>query len=245
MNKPLDGKRALVTGAASGIGHAIATAFAEAGAVVTAADRNPEVSGLAAAMGARRAKILDVSAGSAVDALVSDIVADDGGLDILVCAHGILTQSPTVDMSTERWQETIDVDLTAVFLLNRAALRPMLQQRSGRIINVASQLAIKGGVSLAHYAAAKAGVIALTKSIALETADQGVLANAIAPGPIETPMLAGIDEKWKRDKRAELPLGRFGTPDEIAPTAVLLASDPGGNLYVGQVLGPNSGDVMP
>ena len=245
MSKPLDGKRALVTGAASGIGHAIATAFAEAGAVVTAADRNPEVSGLAAAMGARRAKILDVSAGSAVDALISDIVEDDGGLDILVCSHGILTQSPTVDMSTERWQETIDVDLTGVFLLNRAALRPMLQQRSGRIINVASQLAIKGGVSLAHYAAAKAGVIALTKSIALETADQGVLANAIAPGPIETPMVAGIDEQWKRDKRAELPLGRFGTPDEIAPTAVLLASDPGGNLYVGQVLGPNSGDVMP
>ena len=245
MNKPLDGKRALVTGAASGIGHAIATAFVEAGAVVTAADCNPEVSGLADAMGARRAKILDVSAGPAVDTLVSDIVADDGGLDILVCSHGILTQSPAVDMSTERWQETIDVDLTGVFLLNRAALRPMLQQRSGRIINVASQLAIKGGVSLAHYAAAKAGVIALTKSIALETADQGVLANAIAPGPIDTPMVAGIDEEWKRDKRAELPLGRFGTPDEIAPTAVLLASDPGGNLYVGQVLGPNSGDVMP
>jgi len=245
MNKPLDGKRALVTGAASGIGHAIATAFVEAGAVVTAADCNPEVSGLAAAMGARRAKILDVSAESAVDALVSDIVTDDGGLDILVCSHGILTQSPAVDMSTERWQETIDVDLTGVFLLNRAALRPMLQQRSGRIINIASQLALKGGVSLAHYAAAKAGVIALTKSIALETADQGVLANAIAPGPIDTPMAAGIDEEWKRDKRAELPLGRFGTPDEIAPTAILLASDPGGNLYVGQVLGPNSGDVMP
>ena len=234
-----------MTGAASGIGHAIATAFVEAGAVVTAADCNPEVSGLAAAMGARRAKILDVSAGSAVDALASDIVADDGGLDILVCSHGILTQSPAVDMSTERWQETIDVDLTGVFFLNRAALRPMLQQRSGRIINIASQLALKGGVSLAHYAAAKAGVIALTKSIALETAEQGVLANAIAPGPIDTPMVAGIDEEWKRDKRAELPLGRFGTPDEIAPTAVLLASDPGGNLYVGQVLGPNSGDVMP
>jgi 3-oxoacyl-[acyl-carrier protein] reductase len=245
MNKPLDGKRALVTGAASGIGHAIAAAFVEAGAVVTAADCNPEVIGLAAAMGAQRAKILDVSAGSAVDALVSDIVAQDGGLDILVCSHGILTQSAAADMSTERWQETIDVDLTGVFLLNRAALRPMLEQRSGRIINIASQLAIKGGVSLAHYAAAKAGVIAMTKSIALETADQGVLANAIAPGPIETPMVAGIDDQWKRDKLAELPLGRFGTPDEIAPTAVLLASDPGGNLYVGQVLGPNSGDVMP
>ncbi|MFG1930009.1 SDR family NAD(P)-dependent oxidoreductase [Mycobacterium sp. NPDC048908] len=245
MTKPLDGKRALVTGAASGIGHAIATAFVEAGAIVTAADRNPAVAELATTMGARRARTVDVSAESAVDALVSDIVADDGGLDILVCSHGILTQSPAVDMSTERWQETIDVDLTGVFLLNRAALRPMLQQRSGRIINIASQLAIKGGVSLAHYAAAKAGVIALTKSIALEAADQGVLANAIAPGPIDTRMVAGIDEQWKRDKRAELPLGRFGTPDEVAPTAVLLASDPGGNLYVGQVLGPNSGDVMP
>jgi 3-oxoacyl-[acyl-carrier protein] reductase len=245
MTKPLDGKRALVTGAASGIGYAIATAFVEAGAVVTAADCNPEVIGLAAAMGAQRAKILDVTAESAVDALVSDIVADDGGLDILVCSHGILTQSATADMSSERWHQTIDVDLTGVFFLNRAVLRPMLEQRSGRIINIASQLAIKGGVSLAHYAAAKAGVIALTKSIALETADRGVLANAIAPGPIDTPMVAGIDEQWKRGKRAELPLGRFGTPDEIAPTAVLLASDPGGNLYVGQVLGPNSGDVMP
>ena len=245
MTKPLDGKRALVTGAASGIGRAIARAFVEAGAVVTAADCNPEVNGLAAAMGAQRAKILDATAESAVDALVSDIVADDGGLDILVCSHGILTQSAAADMSTKQWQETIDVDLTAVFLLNRAALRPMLEQRSGRIINIASQLAIKGGVSLAHYAAAKAGVIALTKSIALETADRGVLANAIAPGPVDTPMVEGIDEQWKRGKRAELPLGRFGTPEEIAPTAVLLASDPGGNLYVGQVLGPNSGDVMP
>jgi 3-oxoacyl-[acyl-carrier protein] reductase len=245
MDKPLDGKRALVTGAASGIGHAIAAAFVQAGAVVTAADRDPEVGAHASAMGAKRAVILDVCAEPAVDALISDIVDEDGGLDVLVCSHGILTQSATADMSTEQWQETIDVDLTGVFLLNRAALRPMLEQRSGRIINIASQLAIKGGVSLAHYAAAKAGVIALTKSIALETAEQGVLANAIAPGPIDTPMVAGIDDQWKRDKRGELPLGRFGTPDEIAPTAVLLASDPGGNLYVGQVLGPNSGDVMP
>ena len=157
----------------------------------------------------------------------------------------ILTQSPTVDMSTEMWRETIDIDLTSVFLCNRAALRPMLAQGAGRIINVASQLGIKGGVSLAHYAAAKAGVIAMTKSISLETAGRGVLVNAIAPGPIDTPMVEGIDDGWKRAKRAELPLGRFGRPEEIAPAAVLLASDPGGNLFVGQVLGPNSGDVMP
>jgi len=245
MNDVLSNRRALVTGAASGIGRAIAAAFVEAGATVTIADRDPRVEKVAAAIGAKRGVILDATSEAAVDALVDRIVGEDGGLDVLVCSHGILTQSAVVDMPTRTWQETIDVDLTAVFLLNRAALRPMLRQRNGRIINVASQLAIKGGVSLAHYAAAKAGVIAMTKSISLETAEHGVLVNAIAPGPIDTPMVEGIDEQWKRDKRAELPLGRFGTPEEIAPTAVLLASEPGGNLYVGQVLGPNSGDVMP
>jgi 3-oxoacyl-[acyl-carrier protein] reductase len=245
MNDVLHNRRALITGAASGIGHAIAAAYVEAGATVTVADRDPRVEEVAAAIGAKRGVILDATSEIAVDALVDRIVGEDGGLDVLVCSHGILTQSAVVDMATRTWQETIDVDLTAVFLLNRAALRPMLRQRNGRIINVASQLAIKGGVSLAHYAAAKAGVIAMTKSISLETAEHGVLVNAIAPGPIDTPMVEGIDEQWKRDKRAELPLGRFGTPEEIAPTAVLLASEPGGNLYVGQVLGPNSGDVMP
>ena len=245
MNHVLHNRRALVTGAASGIGRAIAAAYVEAGATVTIADRDPRVEEVAVAIGAKRGVILDATSEVAVDALVDRIVGEDGGLDVLVCSHGILTQSAVVDMPTRTWQETIDVDLTAVFLLNRAALRPMLQQRNGRIINVASQLAIKGGVSLAHYAAAKAGVIAMTKSISLETAEHGVLVNAIAPGPIDTPMVEGIDEQWKQDKRAELPLGRFGTPEEIAPTAVLLASEPGGNLYVGQVLGPNSGDVMP
>lgn len=244
-NGILHGRRALVTGAASGIGRAIAAAYVEAGAVVTLADRDSRVEEVATALGARRGVVLDATNEEAVEALVERIVTEDERLDVLVCSHGILTQSPAADMSAGMWQETIDVDLTAVFLLNRAALRPMLRHGSGRIVNVASQLAIKGGVSLAHYAAAKAGVIAMTKSIALENAPHGVLVNAIAPGPIDTPMVEGIDEQWKRDKRAELPLGRFGTPDEIAPTAVLLASDPGGNLYVGQVLGPNSGDVMP
>jgi 3-oxoacyl-[acyl-carrier protein] reductase len=121
----------------------------------------------------------------------------------------------------------------------------MIRGGGGRVINIASQLGIKGGRGLAHYSAAKAGVIGLTKALALEVADRGVLVNAIAPGPIDTPMVAGISAEWKTAKRAELPLGRFGVPSEVAPTAVLLASDPGGNLYVGQTLGPNSGDVMP
>ncbi|KMO70385.1 SDR family NAD(P)-dependent oxidoreductase [Mycolicibacterium chlorophenolicum] len=245
MSSVLEGRSALVTGGASGIGRAIAAAYVDAGAEVVIADRDPRVAEVAKEIGARRGEILDATSEQAVDALVDSIVGDQGRLDILVCSHGILTQSPAAEMSTAMWRETLDVDLTAVFLLNRAALRPMLDQGGGRIINVASQLAIKGGVSLAHYAAAKAGVIAMTKSIALENAGNGVLVNAIAPGPIDTPMVEGIDDQWKCDKRAELPLGRFGTPAEIAPTAVLLASDPGGNLYVGQVLGPNSGDVMP
>ncbi|WP_055475516.1 SDR family NAD(P)-dependent oxidoreductase [Gordonia sp. HS-NH1] len=245
MTGVLPGRRALVTGAASGIGRAIAAAYVAEGAVVTLADRDHRVSAVADEIGARRGVVLDATSEPEVDALIGRVVDEDGGLDILVCSHGILTQSPTVDMPTELWRETVDIDLTSVFLCNRAALRPMLDQGAGRIINVASQLAIKGGVSLAHYAAAKAGVIAMSKSIALETAGRGVLVNAIAPGPVDTPMVEGIDDEWKHSKRAELPLGRFGRPEEIAPTAVLLASDPGGNLFVGQVLGPNSGDVMP
>lgn len=244
MSELLKGKRALVTGGASGIGLAIGSAFVDAGATVVLADRNPVVATVASEIGSEGV-VLDATSESAIVGVVSDMVAQLGGIDILVCSHGILTQAPASEMTSAQWRETIDIDLTSVFMLNRAVLPTMVSQKDGRIINVASQLAIKGGVSLAHYAAAKAGVIAMTKSIAQEVAGEGVLVNAIAPGPIETPLVDGIDDDWKRAKRAELPLGRFGTPEEVAPTAVLLASSPGGNLYVGQVLGPNSGDVMP
>jgi 3-oxoacyl-[acyl-carrier protein] reductase len=241
----LDGRRALVTGAASGIGRAVAEHFLAAGATVVLADRDPRVTEVAGTLGATDGLVVDATSEASVDDAVARATESLGGLDVLVTSHGILTQSPLVEMSTATWAETLDVDLTSVFLLNRAVLPGMLDRRSGRIVNVASQLAIKGGESLAHYAAAKAGVIAMTKSLALEVSGRGVLVNAIAPGPIETPLVDGIDEDWKVAKRRELPLGRFGVPDEVAPTAVLLASDPGGNLYVGQVLGPNSGDVMP
>ncbi|OPX08665.1 SDR family NAD(P)-dependent oxidoreductase [Mycobacterium sp. AT1] len=241
----LQGRTALITGAASGIGRAVAAHYLAAGARVVVADRSPRAADVASELGADGGLVLDATDEDAVDATVAAATEMLGRIDILVTSHGILTQSPVVDMSSALWQETLSVDLTSVFLLNRAVLQGMLDQGGGRIVNVASQLGIKGGESLAHYAAAKAGVIAMTKSLALEVSSRGVLVNAIAPGPIETPMLDGIDDEWKRAKRAELPLGRFGTADEVAPTAVLLASDPGGNLFVGQVLGPNSGDVMP
>jgi 3-oxoacyl-[acyl-carrier protein] reductase len=242
----LAGRTALVTGGASGIGRAIAEAFLAAGAGVVVLDREPGVVGAAAEeLGATSGVAADVSDQAAVRRAVADAEAALGRIDVLVNAAGILTQAPLVEMSLAQWQQTIDVDLTGVFLLCRAVVPGMVDRGFGRVVNIASQLAIKGGTSLTHYSAAKAGVLGLTKALALEVAPHGVLVNAIAPGPVETPLVDGISAAWKRAKQAELPLGRFGRPEEVAPTAVLLASSPGGDLYVGQTLGPNSGDVMP
>ena len=242
----LQDRVAVVVGGASGIGASIARAFSSEGAVVIVADRDAEAaSGASKDVAAAGSATMDVRDFESIQAAVSGVLDRYGQIDVLVNSAGILTESPLVEMSPHQWQETIDVDLTGVFLCCRAVVPHMVARQSGRVINIASQLGIKGGRGLTHYSAAKAGVIGLTKALALEVAEHGVLVNAIAPGPIETPLVAGISEDWKVAKRAELPLGRFGTPDEVAPTAVLLASDPGGNLFVGQTLGPNSGDVMP
>lgn len=241
----LSGKNALVTGGAGGIGGAIASHLAAAGARVVLADQNDSVNEAVERTGAVGAVVFDVTDEAQVVRGVEEAIGLLGQIDILVNSHGKLTESHIIDMPLSMWNETLEIDLTSLFTLCRAVLPGMLERRSGRIINVASQLALKGGIGMAHYAAAKAGVIAMTKSLALEVSSQGVLVNAVAPGPIQTALLAGISEDWKAVKSKELPLGRFGTVDEVAPTVVLLASDPGGNLYVGQTLGPNSGDVMP
>lgn len=246
MGTQLKGKTALVVGGAGGIGGAIAEAFVREGAAVVIADyRARAASAAAKAIGAKAGIGIDVSDDASVKAAVRKAAKTLGGLEILVNSAGIATQGSVAEMDLATWKETIDIDLTGVFLTCHHALPFMIKAGRGRIINIASQLGIKGGPSLAHYCAAKGGVIAFTKSLALEVAPLGILANAISPGPVDTPMVAGIDEDWKAAKRKELPLGRFGVPAEIAPTAVLLASDPGGNLYVGANLGPNSGDVMP
>ena len=246
MSGLLDGRTALITGGASGIGRAIAAAFVSEGARTVVLDRDADSAQKAAAeLGAAAGVGADVADETSVRTAVTAAEEVLGRIDVLVNCAGILTQAPLVDMSLDQWQQTIDIDLTGVFLMCRAVVPGMVERGSGRVVNIASQLALKGGTSLSHYSAAKAGVIGLTKSLALEVAGNGVLVNAIAPGPIETPLVDGISADWKTAKQAELPLGRFGQPDEVAPTAVLLASSPGGNLYVGQTLGPNSGDVMP
>ncbi|MHC1557415.1 SDR family NAD(P)-dependent oxidoreductase [Actinomycetospora sp. C-140] len=229
MTGRLAGRTALVTGAASGIGAATAAAFTAEGATVVGVDRAE----------------VDVADAASVEALATSVLAEHPVVDVVVNAAGILDETPFLAMDAATFDRTVAVDLRGVFLVSRAFAPAMVARGDGRIVNIASQLGLKGGEGLAHYCAAKAGVLGLTKAMARELAPHGVLVNAVAPGPIETPMVAGLSDAWKVAKRAELPLGRFGVAGEVAPTIVMLAASPDGDLYVGQTLGPNSGDVMP
>lgn len=248
--KPLQNRRAVITGAGSGIGAAIAYAYADAGARLVLCDRDSvRLASVAADCRDRGVPVVecvaDVGSRAGAQAGVDACVDAWGGIDILVNNAGMLTQASCVDLTQEMWDDMLRIDLTSVFVASQRALPHMLGQKWGRIINIASQLGIKGGAQLAHYAAAKAGVIGFGKSLAHEVSKDNVLVNSIAPGPINTPLVDGISQQWKSAKARELPLGRFGRADEVAPVAVLLASEPGGNLFVGQTLNPNSGDVMP
>jgi 3-oxoacyl-[acyl-carrier protein] reductase len=161
----------------------------------------------------------------------------------LVNNAGIDTTSPVVSMPLAMWDDMMRVNLRSVFVCCQAVLPGMIQRRFGRIINISSQLAHKGAPEMAHYAAAKAAVLVFTRSLAYEVARDNITVNAICPGPIDTDLYRALPEDWRRRKMAEVPLGRPGTVDEIAPTALLLAADDGA-YYVGASLNPNGGDVM-
>lgn len=245
----LSGRIALVTGAASGIGAGIARGFAAEGADLALVDLVDEAAAApvldaARALGAQVSyHRTDVSDETAVRAMAAQAVDEHGRVDVLVNNAGIFTQSLLEDMPVADWDRVLAVNLRGTFLCTRVLIGPMLERGWGRVINIASQLGQIGGSEVVHYSASKGAVIAFTKALAREVARRGVLVNAIAPGPIQTPLLDGETPAWRAAKLAELPIGRFGEVSEVVPSAVLLASEDG-SYYVGQTLGPNGGDVM-
>jgi 3-oxoacyl-[acyl-carrier protein] reductase len=242
----LDGRVAVVTGAASGLGRAIALLYAEEGAEVGVIDRNGEGAATVArrieALGRRSAATrADVGDEVEVAAAFGALRAALGDPDILVNNAGIATVSRLEEMPTALWDEMIRVNLRGVFLCTRAVLPAMRARRWGRIINISSQLAHKGGDGMAHYAAAKAGILGLTRSLAHEVTADNIAVNVICPGPLDTEMT--LPPEWASKKQSELLIGRQGRVEEIAPTALLLATEEAA-FYVGATFNPNGGDIM-
>jgi len=226
----LQGKVALVTGSARGLGAAIALALAEAGADVVANDRTDPADTVRtiAALPGRRALglVADLSDRAASDALVAGALDKMGRLDILVNNAGIIRRAPAEDYPDEAWDQVIEINLTAVFRLSRAAGRHMLARGSGKIVNIASLLSFQGGITVPSYTAAKSGVAAITKALANEWAGRGINVNAIAPGYMRTENTRPLAEDPVRSRQISerIPAGRWGEPRDLAGAAVFLAS---------------------
>ena len=234
---------AIVTGAGSGIGRAIAVQLAVEGYKVLVNDFRTEAAEAVAAEIGGLACGGDVSNETDVAAMVAKAEASFGPVTHLINNAGHVHQGRFTELKVEEFDRMIAVHLRGTFLCTQAVLKGMLARGQGVIVNIASQLGQIGGIELVHYSAAKAGIIGLTKALAREVSAQGVRVNAVAPGPINTPLVRSLSADWQRAKAAELPLGRFGEPEEVAATVAFLCS-PAASLFVGQTLGPNSGDVM-
>jgi 3-oxoacyl-[acyl-carrier protein] reductase len=234
---------AIVTGAGSGIGRAIAVQLAAEGYKVLVNDFRTEAAEAVAAEIGGLACGGDVSNEADVAAMVAKAEASFGPVTHLINNAGHVHQGRFTELKVEEFDRMIAVHLRGTFLCTQAVLKGMLARGHGVIVNIASQLGQIGGIELVHYSAAKAGIIGLTKALAREVSAQGVRVNAVAPGPINTPLVRSLSADWQRAKAAELPLGRFGEPEEVAATVAFLCS-PAAALFVGQTLGPNSGDVM-
>jgi 3-oxoacyl-[acyl-carrier protein] reductase len=245
----LAGKRALVTGGASGIGRAIALAFAAEGADVAVNDVAPEaqIEAVVAEIEARGGRALairaDVADEAAVLTMFERALARLGALDVLVNNAGILIEKPLLETTAADFDRLLGVNLRGAFLVGREALRVMARRREGRVINLASELAYLGRANCSAYCASKGGVLSMTRSWAREFAP-AILVNAIAPGPTDTAMLTGGSTSPETlAKEAQIPLARLGRPEEIASAAVFLAG-PGATFITGQCLSPNGGAVM-
>jgi 3-oxoacyl-[acyl-carrier protein] reductase len=240
----LSGRTALVTGASGGIGEAIARQLHAQGATVVLAGRRSEaLVALAQGLGERaRVELAELSDPQAAEQLIA-AAADDGGPDVLINNAGLTRDNLAVRMKDEDWHTVLEVNLTAVFRLTRAALRGMMRRRWGRIVNVTSIVALTGNPGQVNYAAAKAGMIGMTKSLAAEVATRGITVNCVAPGFIETAMTAALSEDQRRRLLERVPVGRLGTPADVAAAIGYLASEEA--AYVtGQTLHVNGGMAM-
>jgi 3-oxoacyl-[acyl-carrier protein] reductase len=245
----LTGKGALVTGASGGIGEAIARALhAQGAAVAISGTRAPVLEKLAgdlAGNGESNVHVLpcDLSKPADIEALVPAAESALGHLDILVNNAGITRDNLAMRMKDEEWDSVIAVNLSAAFRLARACLRPMMKRRFGRIISISSVVGVTGNAGQANYAAAKAGMIGMTKALAQEVASRSITVNCVAPGFIETAMTGALDDRQRAQILTSVPAGRLGRPDEIAAAVVYLASDD--SAYVtGHTLHVNGGMAM-
>jgi 3-oxoacyl-[acyl-carrier protein] reductase len=240
------GKVALVTGSGRGIGKAIAMKLAQNGATLVINDVGDSAPAEQTATEIknlnRQATVVmaDVSSSPDVTHMIDTAIATYGKIDILVNNAGITRDQLTMKMSDEEWDKVLAIDLKSVFLCTRAVLRPMLKQRSGRIISMSSVVGIIGNAGQANYAAAKAGIIGFTKTIAKEVASRGITVNAVAPGFINTPMTQVLAPERKQALLANIPLGSLGTPQDIAETVAFLASEEA-RYITGQVITVDGG----
>ena len=245
----LSGKVALVTGSARGIGKIIVERFAAEGAVVILSDVTNEaaaaetLAGIIGAGGKGMVEMFDVSDATQVDAAVQRIVSEQGRIDILVNNAGITRDNLLMRLPEDDFDAVVRTNLKGTFLLTKFVSRHMIKQRSGRIINMSSVVGQMGNAGQSNYSAAKAGIIGFTKSMARELASRGVTVNAIAPGFIMTAMTEALPENVRQAFLAQIPLGRFGNPEDVAELAAYLASD-GAGYVTGQVIGINGGLYM-
>lgn len=242
-----EGRVALVTGASRGIGRATARALAARGASVVASARGDHADAVAAeirsAGGRAEARALDVTEPAAIEATVAEVLSRHGRLDVLVNNAGITRDQLLLRLKREDWDAVLDTNLTAVAMLTRAVLKPMIKQRSGRIISLTSVVGQSGNAGQANYAAAKAGLIGFTKAVALEVASRGITVNAVAPGIIDTEMTRVLSQGAQEVWADRIPLRRLGTPEDVAEAVVFLASDEA-SYITGHVLAVNGGMYM-
>jgi 3-oxoacyl-[acyl-carrier protein] reductase len=243
----LHGEIALVTGASRGIGAAIAERLSADGARVigtaTTADGAARISGALTERGGRGA-ILEVGSGESIDALLADIEANEGPVAILCNNAGITRDTLLLRMKPEDWEAVIQTNLSSVFRLSKAVLRGMMKARKGRIVNITSVVGVTGNPGQTNYAAAKAGILGFTKSLAREVGSRGITVNCIAPGFIDTDMTRALAEAQRAALTAQIPLGRLGQPAEIAAAVSFLCSADGGYI-TGETLHVNGGMYMP